>query len=175
MGTAAGMSALLVLLLPQKPPLARLPHHRPVLTVARVQLSPPVSAGRVRHADLGGERKGKRAAVGPGHPCALRGDVSALPLLPLKFSMAAARPPLGAGGTAGQWQCGGRGPGCFPVPQMRQKYVTKEKKKHQTTLSLGALANSKRARPGARAGLTGMSGNWKLRARNQLGLSQRDL
>lgn len=84
-GTAAGMSALLVLLLPQKPPLARLPHHRLLLTVAGVQLSPPVSAGWVRHADLGGERKGKRAVVGPGHPCALQGDASALPLITEAF------------------------------------------------------------------------------------------
>lgn len=175
MGTEAGMSALLVLLLPQKPPLARLPHHRLVLTVARVQLSPPVSAGWVRHADLGGERKGKRAVVGPGHPRALGGDASALPLLPLRLSVGAARPPLGAGGTAGQWQCGGRGPGCFLATQTRQKYVTKKKKKQQITLSLGALANSKHARAGARAGLTGMAENWKLRARKQLGLSQGDL
>lgn len=53
------------------------PHcHVALLTVASGQLSPPVSSGWVRHADLGGERKGKRAAVGPGHPYALRGLTS---------------------------------------------------------------------------------------------------
>lgn len=53
--------------------------------MARAQLSPPVSSIWARHTDLGGVRKGKRAAIGAGHPLCER-DVSALPLLPLSIS-----------------------------------------------------------------------------------------
>lgn len=77
--------------------------------------------------------------------------------------------PLGSGsaveeGLGASWQ-----------PKRGKNTLPKKKKKQQITLSLGALANSKHARAGARAGLTGMAENWKLRARKQLGLSQGDL